>query len=221
MIRSGDRRGGAHRRAGRRAGAHRGGWATRTKIISGVLGAMITGGTAFAATNWVVGLNAGSSGEGQSASISNLTIAAVAVPAAGNLLYPGGTGDVVATITNPNTFPVTVTGVQLPTNTTYASAYSDSALSTPVAGCAAGTPSGVTWAFANGTSGTTHTFTSAVTVAASGNLTVTLTNDATMTSTAPAACANSYFSLPAFTGVVASGGAAAASASPATTAWTS
>jgi hypothetical protein len=186
-----------------------------------VLGAMMTGGAAFAATNWIVGLNAGSSGEGQSASINNLTIAAVAVPAPGNLLYPGGTGDVVVKITNPNTFPVTVTGVQLPTNTTFASAYSDSAMTLPVAGCAAGTPSGVTWAFATGTSGTTHTLTSAVTVAASGNLTVTLTNDATMSSTAPAACANSYFSLPAFTGVVASGGAATASTNPTTTAWTS
>ena len=33
---------------------------------------------------------------------SNLTITAVASPAAGNLLYPGGTGDVVVTIANPN-----------------------------------------------------------------------------------------------------------------------
>ena len=72
---------------------------------------------AYAATNWVVGLNAGSSGEGQSATIANLTITAVASPAPGNLLYPGGTGDVVVTIANPNPYPVTITAVQLPANT--------------------------------------------------------------------------------------------------------
>ena len=38
--------------------------------------------------------------------MSNLTISATASPAVGNLLYPGGTGDVVVTIANPNPFPV-------------------------------------------------------------------------------------------------------------------
>ena len=92
----------------------------RLKIVSAVCGIVLAGVAAYAATNWIVNLNAGSSGEGQSASISSLTISAVASPAATNLLYPGGTGDVVVTISNPNAFPVTVTSVQLPTNTTYA-----------------------------------------------------------------------------------------------------
>ena len=60
---------------------------------------------AYAATNWVVGLNAGSSGEGQSATIANLSITAVASPAPGNVLFPGSTGDVVVTIANPNSVP--------------------------------------------------------------------------------------------------------------------
>lgn len=196
-------------------------WSVRTKVLSGVLGAVMAGATAYAATNWIVGLNAGSSGEGQAASISNLTITAVASPAAGNLLYPGGSGDAVIKITNPNSFPVTVTAVQLPTNTTYGSAYSDSALTSAVAGCASGSPSGVAWNFATGTSGTSHTLTTPLTVAANGNLSVTLTNDVTMASSAPAACAGAYFSLPSLTGVSATGGAATPTTGPATDAWTS
>ncbi len=81
----------------------------------------------------------------------------MASPAATNLLYPGGTGDVVVTIANPNPFPVTITAVQLPTNTTYATGYTTSALTTTQTGCLASTPSGVTWTFATTTSGTSHT----------------------------------------------------------------
>jgi hypothetical protein len=182
-------------------------------------------GIAYAATNWVVGLNGGSSGEAQSASISNLTISAVASPAASNLLYPGGSGDVVVTISNPNPYPVTITSVQLPTNTTYATGYTTNALTTTQVGCLAATPSGVTWNFATGTSGSSHTPTTPITVAASGQannpLTVTFTNDASMAATTPGACASTYFSMPSLTGVTATGGAATATTSPATDSWTS
>jgi hypothetical protein len=200
-------------------------WSVRMKLVSAVCGCVLVAAGAYAATNWVVGLNAGSSGEGQSATISNLSITAVASPAASNLLYPGGTGDVVVTIANPNPYPVTITAVQLPANTVYATGYTTSALTTTQTGCLAATPSGVTWNFATGTSGTTHTLTSALTVGASGAsnnpLVVTLTNDANMASTSPAACANTYFSLPSLTGVTATGGAATSTTSPATDAWTS
>jgi hypothetical protein len=53
----------------------------KMKVASSVLGIVLAGGAAFGATNWIVGLGAGSSGEGQSANISNLTISAVASPA--------------------------------------------------------------------------------------------------------------------------------------------
>jgi hypothetical protein len=194
------------------------------KIVSAVCGILLAGAGAYAATNWVVGLNSGSSGEGQSATISNLTVTAVASPAASNLLYPGGTGDVVVTISNPNPYPVTLTAVQLPTNTTYATGYTTSALTTTQAGCLAATPSGVGWNFATSTSGSSHTLTTPLTVGAFGQannpLVVTLSNDATMATTSPAACANTYFSLPSFTGVTATGGAATSTTSPATDAWT-
>jgi len=195
------------------------------KVATAVMGALLAGGTAYAATNWIVGLNGGSSGEAQSATVSNLTVTAVASPAAGNVLYPGGNGDVVLTISNPNSYPVTVTAVNLPTNTTYGTGYTTSALTTTQTGCIATTPSDVIWNFSTATSGSSHTLSTALTVAASGQpsnpLTVTLTNDASMTTAAPAACENTYFSMPALTGVSATGGAATATSSPATDSWTS
>lgn len=146
-------------------------------------------------------------------------------PAPTNQLYPGGTGDVVLTISNPNPYPVTVTGVDLPTNATYAGGYTTAALSTTQTGCLSSTPSDVIWNFATSTSGSVQTLTTALTVGASGNannpLTVTLTNDASMTAAAPAACAAAFFSMPSLTGIVATGGAASATTSPATDAWTS
>ena len=198
---------------------------TRFRVVSIVCGILLAGVGAYAATNWVVGLNGGSSGEGQSGTISNVTITAVAVPSATNLLYPGGTGDVVVTISNPNPYPVTITAVQLPTNTTYATGYTTSALTTTQAGCLAATPSDVIWNFSTATSGSTHTLTTPLTVGASGQannpLAVTLTNDASMTVASPAACAATYFSLPSLTGITATGGAATSTTTPATDAWTS
>ena len=200
-------------------------WPRRSKVAVAAVGILLAGGGAYAATNWTVGLAGGSSGEGQSATVSNLTIAAVASPAAGTVLYPGGSGDVVLTISNPNAFPVTVTGVNLPTNTTYATGYTTSGLVTTQAGCLAATPSDVIWNFATATSGSAHTLTTPLIVAAFGQpgnpLTVTLSNDASMTAAAPAACENTFFSMPALTGIAASGGAATATTSPATDSWTS
>jgi hypothetical protein len=198
-------------------------WSRKRKIVSAVCGSLLAASAAYAATNWVVGLNSGSSGYAQSSAISNLTITATS--GGTNLLYPGGTGDVTVSISNPNAFPVTITALQLPTNATYATGYTTSALTTTQTGCIATTPSDVIWNFSSGTSGSSHNLTSAVTVAASGQannpLVVTFTNDASMTAASPAACANTYFSMPSLTGITATGGAATATTSPATDSWTS
>ena len=61
-----------------------------------MIGCLAAGAVAFAATNWTVSLGSGSKGQAQSASVANLTISAVATPAATNLVYPGGYGDAVA-----------------------------------------------------------------------------------------------------------------------------
>jgi hypothetical protein len=190
------------------------------KRIAVVAGVLLAGTTAYAATNWVVGLNSGSSGEAQSATIQNLTISAVASPAASNQLYPGGNGDVVVTITNANAYPVTITAVNLPTNTSYASGFTTSALSTAQTGCSS-TTSDVIWNYSTATSGSSHTLTTPLTVGATGSLVVTFTNDASMTVSTPAACAATYFSMPALTSVTATGGAATSTTSPATDSWTS
>ncbi len=198
-------------------------WSRRAKVISAVLGAAMAGTAAYAATNWSVGLASGSSGETSSAGVSNLSISATA--GGTNLLYPGGNGDVTVTISNPNPYPVTITAVQLPTNTTYANGYTTSALTTTQTGCLAATPSDVVWNYSSTTSGSSHTLTSALTVGASGQannpLVVTFTNDASMTTSAPAACVSTYFSMPSLTGVTATGGAATSTTSPATDSWTS
>jgi hypothetical protein len=185
----------------------------------------LAGGAAYGATNWVVALTGGSSGEGQAATIQNLTITSVATPSPTNELYPGGTGDVVVTITNPNPYPVTITAVDLPTSTTYATGYTTSALATTETGCISSTPSDVIWDYATTTSGSAHTLTTPLVVGASGNannpLTVTLTNDASMSASAPAACAGAYFAMPSLTSIAATGGAGTATTTPATDAWTS
>ena len=196
----------------------------KRRLLAALIGAALVSGVAYGTTNWLVGINGGSSGEAQSGSVSNLSITAVASPAAGNLLYPGANGDVVVSISNPNPFPVTITAVQLPTNTTYATGYTTSSLTTTQTGCLAATPSGVTWSFATGSSGSSHTLTTPLVVAASGAsdnpLVATLTNDASMAVSAPAACESTYFSMPSFTGVTASAGGTATT-SPATDSWTS
>ena len=199
-------------------------WTRKSKVASAVIGALLAGSGAYAATNWTVGLAGGSSGEAQSATVSNLVITAVSSPAASNILYPGANGDVVLTISNPNAFPVTLTAVNLPTSTTYAAGYTNNTLGTPQSGCSS-TTSDVIWNYSTAVSGSSHTLTSALTVAASGQpnnpLTVTLTNDASMTAAAPVACENTFFSMPSLTAVSATGGAATATTSPATDAWTS
>lgn len=197
---------------------------TLRRIASATVGVLLVGGGAYAATNWVVGLATGSSGQGQSATVQNLTVSAVATPSPANLLFPGGTGDVVITIANPNPYPVTITGFSLPASTTYAAGYSNSALTTAVSGCSS-TTSLVSWTDATSTSGSAHTLTTPVTVGASGAannpLVVTLTGDATMGSASPAACEGTYFSMPSFTSVAASGGAATSTTTPTTDGWTS
>ena len=212
------------RKASRGASGPRTRRRTGRRVASAVIGMALVGGGAYAATNWIVGLVAGSSGEAQSATVQNLTITAVASPAATNLLYPGGNGDVVLTIANPNPYPVTVTGVNLPANTVFAGGFTASNLVTAQSGCSTST-SDVIWNFSTASSGTAHTLTSAVTVGPSGNannpLTITLTNDASMTAAAPLACANTFFSMPSLTGIAATGGSATVTSTPVVGGWTS
>jgi hypothetical protein len=186
-----------------------------------VLCALLSGGVAFSTSGRTIGPTAADYGY----EVSNLTVREAPDPGARALLHPGATGDVVMAISNPNPYPGTVTAVQLPSDTTYATGYTTGALATAQAGCLASTPSDVIWNFSTATSGSSHALTSPLTVGASGQannpLVVTFTDDASMTMSAPEACASSYFAMPSFTGITATGGAATSTTSPATDAWTS
>ena len=188
-----------------------------------IVGALLAGTGAYATTRWTT---AGSStAQTQSVTVSNLVISAVVSPAATNLLYPGENSDVVVTISNPNPFPVTITAVNLPTNTTCATGCTTSALTATKAGCLFTTPSDVAWTYSTSTSDSSHTLRKAFTVAARGKadnpLTVTFLNCATMTAAASAACENTYFSMSALTGATATYGPTTASINPTSDSWTS
>lgn len=50
----------------------------RRRLLAAIFGAAAVGATAYGVTNWAVGISGGSSGEGQSADVANLSISAVA-----------------------------------------------------------------------------------------------------------------------------------------------
>jgi hypothetical protein len=173
---------------------------------------------AYAAINWSIGLNSSSSGN-----VSNLTISAVVTLSATNVMYPGGNGDVVVKISNPNPYPVTITAVQLPASTVQATGYTSNTLSTPQTGCS-GTTSEVVWRYSTSTRDSSHTLMSQLTVGASGAannpLKVIFTDDASMLSSSPATCENTFFSMPSLTGLTATRGSATPTTSPAIDGWT-
>jgi hypothetical protein len=184
----------------------------KAKVAGAIFGALLAASVGYAVSNWIVGLNSGSSGEADSTAAHNLTISAVATPAPTHLLYPGSTGDVVVTITNPNPFPVTLSAVKLPASTVFAAGFTTSTLTTSKTGCtltSGATGTQVTWTGAS-TSGASHTLTTVLKVAAAGNandpLKVVLTGEATMGLGAPTACQSTYFSMPSLTGVTATAG---------------
>ncbi len=115
-------------------------------------------------------------------------------------VYPGGTGDVVVAIANPNTVSVRVTALDLPPDTTYATGFTSSAQTARRAGCSAAT-SGVVW---NG-SARARTIAARlavpVVIGAHHTVTVTMAHGVYMKATAPAACEATYFMMPRLSGV--------------------
>jgi hypothetical protein len=190
-------------------------------VLAIVLGTLMAGSGAYALTQWVVSLNSGSSAIAKGAAVKNLTIAAISSPSPASLLYPDGTGDVVLQITNPNPFPVTITTIDVPSSSTYATGFSTSALTSAVPACdASASGSDVSWHGATTSASTRHVLASPLVVAATGSpddpLTVTLTGAASMGATASATCEGRYFKMPSLVGVTAyAEGNAAATASPA------
>jgi hypothetical protein len=158
-------------------------------------------------------------GSASAATVSNVIISQVTpVPTLTNQLYPGASGDIALIVSNPNAFPVTITGITTPA--TYAVGYSSSNLTGPIAGCSNSNTGGNAYSLVSwvGTSGA-HTLVTPLTVPAAsggnaGSLSVTLVKEATMTTNAPAACEGAYFQMPSLTAIAATGYAATATSSP-------
>jgi hypothetical protein len=145
---------------------------TVRRVVAGTLttGVILTAGVAFAA--WT----AGGSGNGyaKAGTVGALTTVDASASTTAQL-YPGGTGDVKITISNPNSFPVTVTGV------------SGNGTITSDAGAGCNSSTGVT--FTN-TTGLTEV------AAASTTTTITLANKASMSSSSANACQGAVFTIP-------------------------
>jgi hypothetical protein len=152
---------------------------------------VLAGGVAYAFwTTTGTGTGAASSGTAQA-----LTLAGGSVT--GTQLYPGSSGDVVVTITNPNPFPVSVDSLTLPT--TAATSFNDAALTSSDSACDAGT--GVTWNY------TTKTLSGVIVGkkvgSTNGSLTLTLTNGAAMSNASNTNCQGHFFKMPNVTAVAA------------------
>jgi hypothetical protein len=145
---------------------------TLTRVVAGTLttGVILTAGIAFAA--WT----AGGSGNGyaKAGTVGALTTVDASASTTAQL-YPGGTGDVVIKVVNPNAFPVTVTGV------------SGNGTITSDAGAGCNSSTGVTF---TDTTGLTEV------AAASATTTITLTNKAAMSSASANACQGAVFTIP-------------------------
>jgi hypothetical protein len=188
------------------------------RVAATVAGILAVAGAAFGATNWTGSVNTGK-GQGQAATVPSLSITATASPSPANLVYPGTYGDAVVTITNTGMTPVTITGVNLPMNTTYATGSTNSSLTNTNTSCTAAQGT-VAWRYATTTSGTPHALITALVAGGTSTLKVTFTNDVTMGTSAPAACASTFFAMPSFTSITATAGSGTRTTSPAPDAWT-
>jgi hypothetical protein len=145
---------------------------TITRVVAGTLttGVILTAGIAFAA--WTAG------GSGNGYAKAGTVGALTTVDASGSTtaqLYPGGTGDVKISVSNPNAFPVTVTAVS-----------GNGTITSDVSACTTG-GTGVTF---------TDTSSLSLVAAASTTTTFTLANKASMSSSSVNACQGAIFTIP-------------------------
>ena len=145
---------------------------TRLAVALALIAVLIAGGVTLG--SWAVG-SAPGNGYAKATSGSNLTLSDASASTTAQL-YPGGSGDVVVKVTNPNPFAVTIGSV----DGTGAAITSDKG-----ATCDAST--GV--AFANQD-------TLSVLVGAGQTRTFVLTGAASMDNTAAQACENAVFTIP-------------------------
>jgi hypothetical protein len=152
-------------------------FARRTAVLASALLATTGAGVAYAA--WTSnGTGTGTAAAGSAQVLTTITLEGTAV-AAGGLLYPGGTGDVVVKVHNPNPYPVRLTSI------------APNGAVTAVAGTGAGTctTTGVTF------DGATWSDDSHV-VGANGDVKFKLADTAHMANTSDDGCQGATFSVP-------------------------
>ena len=155
-------------------------------VALAVVNALVLGvGSAYAA--W--GVSGSGTGASVAGSAQGLTLTAATTGS--SVLYPGGTSDVVLTITNPNPFVVSVTNLTMPL--TAATAYTDSGLTTLNGSCNSG-GTGVTWAY--GSKSLSGVIVQKKIGATNGTLTLTLTGGASMDNTSDNSCQSAFFKMP-------------------------
>lgn len=157
---------------------------------------------------------------GHAGEIGDLTFSAAGSSLSGRL-FPGGTVDIIVSITNPTPRSVTITRVELPPSTAFASGYATAERRIPVPACGpSATGSDVRWRGGAETQASSHALLRPLVVAAWGSpedpMRVTFVDAAVMGTTASPACEGIYFKMPPIEGsaVVSTGTTGA----PATTA---
>ena len=142
----------------------------RTSVATVATGALLAAGIAFAA--WTA--TGSGNGYAKAQSVSPLTTVDASASTTAQL-YPGGTGDVVITVSNPNSFPVTITAVT-----------------------GNGTITSDKGAACNASTGVTFTNTSGLSQVAAGSTTTsfTLSGKAAMSSTSDNSCQGAVFTIP-------------------------
>jgi hypothetical protein len=148
---------------------------SRRKIVALAVTAvaLVTAGLVWAA--WLAGgTGSGYAKAGTASALTTVDVSA-STPAT---LYPGGTGDVKLQISNPNPYPVRVTGVSL--NGTNADI-------TPDAGHASCTTTGVSYTNQTGLT---------IDIPANGSTTSTLTGAAAMSNASSDGCQGATFTIP-------------------------
>ena len=145
---------------------------SRLQLAALLATAILVGGVTYGA--WVV--TGSGNGYAKASSSQTLTLADASASTTAQL-YPGGTGDVILKVSNPNPFPVTITDVV-------------------GAGTVVASTGGTCVGAATGVSITAqHSLTKAVAANASGFV-VTLTGAAVMSSASDNACQNAIFTIP-------------------------
>jgi len=191
----------------------------RLTVALALVAAVIAGGVTFG--SWAVGSDPGN-GYAKAKSSANLTLSDASASTTAQL-FPGGTGDVLVKVTNPNPFAVTITAIVLPGASQLAAGFRDPQLRSPKPGCGPAN-SQVTWSDST-SQPSVHTLDQPLTVGSrtstTGVLDVRLTGAVTMGSGTPAACAQTFFALPSLTGVRASASSRPPTPSPIADRWVS